>query len=44
MSLLMLEYTVLRDTSTRRDLQVFALLRFDIVKSSICIVSLFLVL
>ena len=34
----------LRDSSTRRDLHVFALLRFDIVKNSICIVSFLLVL
>ena len=36
--------TVLRNSSTRRDLHVFALLRFDIVKNSICIVSFLLVL
>ena len=44
MSLLMPEKNVLRDSSTRRDLNVFALLRFDVVKNSICIVSFFLVL
>ena len=31
------------DSSTRRDLHVFALLRFDIVKNSLCIYSFFLV-
>ena len=40
----MLEETVLRDTSTHRDLYVFALLRFDIVKNSICIISFLLFL
>ena len=44
MSLLMPEYTVLRDSSTRRDFYIFALLRFDVVKNSICIVSFLLVL
>ena len=44
MSLLMLELTVLRDSSTRRDLFVFGLLRFDIVKNSICMVSFLFVL
>ena len=38
-SLLMTEETVLRDSSTRRDLYVFVLLRFDVVKNSVCIVS-----
>ena len=33
--------TVLRDNRTRRDLYVFALLRLDIFKDSICIVSSF---
>ena len=32
MSLLMSEETVLCDSSTRRDLNFFALLRFDVVK------------
>ena len=44
MSLLMPEYTVLRDSSTHHDLYVFALLRFDVVKNSISIVSFLLVL
>ena len=35
---------VLRDTSTRRDLYVFALLKFDVLKNSICIVSFLLAL
>ena len=43
-NMLMLEQTVLRDTSTHRDLYVFALLRFDIVKNSICIISFLLFL
>ena len=34
MSLLMPEETVLRESSTRRDLYFFALLRFDIVKKA----------
>ena len=42
--MMMPEKTVLRDTSTHRDLYVFALLRFDIVKNSICIVSFLLTL
>ena len=37
MSLVMPEQTVLRDSSTRRDLYVFVLLRFYVVKNSICI-------
>ena len=44
MSLLMPEYTVLRDNSTRRNFYIFALLRFDVVRNSICIVSFLLVL
>ena len=44
MSLLILELTVLPDTSTRRDLYVFAPLKFDFVKNSVCIVSLLSVL
>ena len=43
MNLLMPE-TVLRDSSTPRDLYAFVLLRFDTVKSSMCIVSFLLVL
>ena len=38
------EQTVLGDTSTRRDLYVFVLLRFDIVKDNLCIVFFILVL
>ena len=34
MTLLMPEETVLRESSTRRDLYFFALLRFDIVKKA----------
>ena len=34
MSFLMPEETVLRDSSIRRDLHFFALLRFDIVKKA----------
>ena len=44
MSLVMPEQTVLRDSSTRRDLYVFVFLRFYVVKNSICIVSFLLVL
>ena len=44
MNLLMPEQTVLLDTNTRRDLHVFALLRFDIVKYCVCIVSFLLIL
>ena len=42
--MLMPEQTVLGDTGTRRDLYVFALLRFDIVKDNLCIVFFLLVL
>ena len=35
---------ILRDSSTRRDLYAFPLLRFDVVKNSICIVSFLSVL
>ena len=38
------EETALRDSSTRCDSYIFALLRFDVVKNSICIVSFHLVL
>ena len=38
MSLLMPESTGLRDSTTRHNLYVFALSRFDIIKSSICII------
>ena len=36
MSLLIPELTSLRDSTTRRDFYVLALLKFDIVKSSKC--------
>ena len=44
MSLLIPELTALRDSTTRRHLCVLALLRFDIVKHSVSIVSFLLVL
>ena len=44
MSLLVPKENVFRDSSSRRDLYFFTLLRFDIVKNSICIVSFLLVL
>ena len=44
MSLLMLEQTVLRDTSNRSDSYAFALFRFDVVKNSVCVVSFLLTL
>ena len=41
MSLLISEQTVLRDSSTRRDLNFFVLLRFDVVKLAYVFVPLF---